>query len=466
MVSSPSLPRQFLRKLRRVVGRRNLLTEPHQLYAHAYDATNRIYQPQAVVRITEREQVSKVLRLATEYGVPVVPRGAGSGFSGGSLPARGGIVLLLDRLNRILEISPERREAVVEPGVITVELQQAVEEQGLFYPPDPASLKFCTLGGNYAENAGGPRCVSYGVTADWVKSALVALPGGEVIDTADDPGLTALFAASEGTLGVTLELRLHLIDKPPASATLRARFPTMVAAAKAVSAIIAAGLTPAKLEFMDAETLRCVATYRNEEPPLPDEAVLLVELDGTADSVAGQIPKIERLCQKLGAVEVLHATDAAGQERLWELRRSSSGAIAGLKPLKVNEDVVVPIGRLPEIVATIDSLRVELRLLIPVFGHAGDGNLHVNIMCDPADKGEMSRVEQALDRLFTAVLALGGTLSGEHGVGLSKQPFIERELSPAIIALSRRIKQRFDRAGILNPGKQFPTSAGNLGTEG
>jgi len=451
------LPRQFLRKLRRVVGRRNLLTEPHQLYAHAYDATNRIYQPQAVVRITEQEQVPRILKLATEYGVPVVPRGAGSGFSGGSLPAQGGIVLLLDRLNRILEISPERREAVVEPGVITAELQRAVEEQGLFYPPDPASLKFCTLGGNYAENAGGPRCVSYGVTADWVKSALVALSGGEVIDTADDPGLTALFAASEGTLGIALELRLHLMNKPPASATLRARFPEMVSAAKAVSAIIAAGLTPAKLEFMDAETLRRVAEYRNEEPPLADEAVLLIELDGTEASVKGQITRVEKICQQEKAMEVLHAADAAGQERLWSLRRASSGAIAGLKPLKVNEDVVVPIGKLPEIVAMIDALRTELRLLIPVFGHAGDGNLHVNIMCDPADKGEMSRVEEALDRLFTAVIELGGTLSGEHGVGLSKQPFIDRELSPAIIDLSQRIKKRFDPVGILNPGKQFPT---------
>jgi len=451
------LPQPFLRKLRRVVGRQNLLTEPHQLYAHAYDATNRIYQPQAVVRITKREQVSKVLRLATEYGVPVVPRGAGSGFSGGSLPARGGVVLLLDRLNRILEISPEHREAVVEPGVITAELQRVVEENGLFYPPDPASLKFCTLGGNYAENAGGPHGVSYGVTADWVKSALIALPNGEVLDTADNPGLTALFAASEGTLGVALELRLHLIDKPPASATLRARFPEMVAAAKAVSAIIAAGLTPAKLEFMDAETLRRVAEYRNEEPPLPSEAVLLIELDGTESSVKEQIPRVEQICQQEKTTEVLHAVDADGQERLWELRRASSGAIAGLKPLKVNEDVVVPIGRLPEIVAIIDGIRTELDLLIPVFGHAGDGNLHVNIMCDPADKGEMSRVEEALDRLFTAVIELGGTLSGEHGVGLSKQPFIERELSPTVIALSRRIKQRFDPVGILNPGKQFPT---------
>lgn len=449
-------PRSLLRRLRRVVGRDGVWTKPWQCLAHSYDATNRRFPPAAVVRVSGREQVGPVLAACAAAGVPVTPRGAGTGFSGGSLPLRGGIVLLLDRLDRILEIDPARRLAVVEPGVVTERLQQAVEEYGLFYPPDPASLKISTLGGNYAENAGGPRCVSYGVTADWVRSVVAVLPDGSTVDTAGRPELTQLFASSEGTLGVAVELRLNLTVLPATSATLRAWFPSLTAASRAVAGVLARGIDPAKLEFMDSQTLACVAAYRGEPEPPPGSALLLVELLGDAEEIADGLEATAAVCAENGGKGIETARDPGEQEALWSRRRDSSPAIAGLKPLKVNEDVAVPRGRLPEIAARIEELRRELRLLVPVFGHAGDGNLHVNIMCDPADADEMSRVEAMLDALFGAVLALGGTISGEHGVGLSKRPFIARELPPAVIELSRRLKARLDPAGLLNPEKIFP----------
>lgn len=452
------IDRRLLRILRRIVGRRNLLRKPHQLLAHSYDATNRRHPPELVVRVTERGQVAPVLAACRAAGVPLTPRGAGTGFTGGSLPLHGGVVLLLDRLNRIIEIDPARRTAVVEPGVVTAELQTAVEQHGLFYPPDPASLKISTLGGNYAENAGGPRCVSFGVTADWIRSALIALPDGTLIDTAAEPGLTQLYASSEGTLGVTVELRLQLMERPPTSATARAVFDSPVAAGRGVTGLLARGLKPAKLEFMDAQTLACVARYRGEPEPEPGTALLLVELLGGPEEIEADLRIVRAVFSTAGAPEVLVALDETEQEDLWSMRRDASPAIAGLKPLKVNEDVVVPRGRLPELVARLESLRKNLDLLVPVFGHAGDGNLHVNIMCDPADAAEMARVERALDKLFTAVLQLGGSISGEHGIGVAKQPFIDRELPAELLELSRRLKSRLDPNGLLNPAKIFPST--------
>ena len=451
------LPRAFLRGLRRIVGRKNLLQKPTDLFAHSYDATNRPVKPGLVVRVTERGQVPPILRLANEHGIPVVPRGAGTGFTGGSLTVRGGAVLLLDRLNRILGIDEKGREAVVEPGVVTEDLQRAVEKIGLFYPPDPASQDVSTLGGNFSENAGGPRGVRYGVTGDWVKSVLAALPDGTLVDTASDPALTQLLLAGEGTLGVALELRLHLAKNPPDTATVRALFTDTASACDAVTEILSSGLAPSKLEFMDAETLRCVSRYLGEPPPPRDSALLLVELDGSAGEVGESLPAVHGICERRGAVELSVAREAGEQENLWAMRRAGSPAIARLKPLKINEDVVVPRGALPRMVGTIEELRRKYGLLIPVFGHAGDGNLHVNVMCDPADSGEYARARKALDEILTAVLALGGTLSGEHGVGVSKQPFIGRELPEAVIALSRRVKRRLDPRNVLNPAKIFPS---------
>ncbi|MCK4595127.1 FAD-binding protein [bacterium] len=451
------IPRAFIRGLRRVVGRKNLLKKPTDLAAHSYDATNVSHRPQLVIRITKREQVPPILRLANRYGVPVVPRGAGTGFSGGSLAVRGGVVLLLDRLNRIIEIDPAKREAVVEPGVVTENLQLAVEELGLFYPPDPASLKISTLGGNFSENAGGPRCVSYGVTGDWVKSVLAALPDGTLVDTRNDPAMTSLLLAGEGTLGVALELRLHLMERPPATATVRALFGEMMSACDSVTEILSQGFNPSKVEFMDSETLRCVTRYLGEPPPPANSALLLIELDGSKEQVEDGLPTVSRICEKRGAAEISVARNPAEQEDLWAMRRACSPAIARIRPLKINEDVVVPRGRLPRMAEAIEGLRKKYDLAIPVFGHAGDGNLHVNIMCDPADSGEFNRAQKALDDLFTTVLALGGSLSGEHGIGLSKQPFIERELAAPIISLSRRIKRRLDPVNTLNPAKIFPS---------
>jgi glycolate oxidase len=453
-----NLPPAFLRGLRRIVGRKNLLKKPTDLYAHSYDATNRPVQPWLVVRVTDRGQVPPILKLANTYKIPVVPRGAGTGFTGGSLTVRGGVVLLLDRLNRIIGIDEKRREAVVEPGVVTDDVRRAAEKFGLLYPPDPASLETSTLGGNFSENAGGPRGVRYGVTGDWVKSVLAALPDGALVDTASDPALTQLLVAGEGTLGVALELRLHLAELPPDTATVRALFPDTASACDAVTEILSSGLAPSKLEYMDAETLRCVARYLGQPPPPGNSALLLAELDGSAEEVGENLPAVRGVCERRGAVELSVAREAEEQKTLWAMRRAGSPAIARLKPLKINEDVVVPRGALPRMVGAIEELRRKYGLIIPVFGHAGDGNLHVNIMCDPADTGEYARAQKALDELLTAVLALGGTLSGEHGVGVAKQPFIGRELPEPVIALSRRIKRRLDPENVLNPAKIFPPS--------
>ncbi|OGD74461.1 MAG: hypothetical protein A2Y64_01730 [Candidatus Coatesbacteria bacterium RBG_13_66_14] len=452
------LPPAFIRGLRRIVGRKNLLQKPTDLFAHSYDATNKPLQPQLVVRVTDRGQVPPILRLANFFKIPIVPRGAGTGFTGGSLTVRGGVVLLLDRLNRILGIDETRREAVVEPGVVTEDLQRAVEKIGLFYPPDPASQDVSTLGGNFSENAGGPRGVRYGVTGDWVKSVLAALPDGTLVDSGEDPALTQLLLASEGTLGVALELRLHLAKFPPDTATVRALFPDTAKACDAVTEILSSGLAPSKLEFMDAETLRCVSRYLGEPPPPGDSTLLLVELDGSPGEVGDNLPAVRGIYERRGAVELSVAREAAEQEKLWAMRRAGSPAVARLKPLKINEDVVVPRGALPRMVETIEELRHRYNLSIPVFGHAGDGNLHVNVMCDPADSGEHARARKALDELLAAVLALGGTLSGEHGVGLSKQPFIGRELPESVIELSRRVKRRLDPRNVLNPAKIIPPS--------
>jgi glycolate oxidase len=457
------LPETASLEIIKIVGRENALTSAEERYCYAYDATDLTAVPDLVVFPGNAEEIARIVRLANEHRFPVVPRGAGTGRAGGSVPAAGGVVLVLTRLNRILEIAPDDLVAVVEPGVVTGHLKKAVEEQGLYYPPDPGSADYCTIGGNVATGAGGAVAVQYGVTRDYVLGLTVVLPTGEIIDCGSRTmkgvvgyDLTRLFLGSEGTLGVIVKILLRLVPKPASRQTLAAGFADLAAAARAVGRILQAGLTPTALEFMDRGTLDCV---REMLPfPVPDTvaALLLIALDGHPKDVAGRASRMARLCKEQGARPLRRAQDADEAERLWQARRAISPATFKVKPYKIAEDVAVPLSAIPSLVAGVQEISRRRGLPIICFGHAGDGNIHVNIMYDRAVKSERDAAHQAVVDLFRLVRTLKGTLSGEHGVGLAKAPYIGMELSEAAIALQKRLKRTFDPNNIMNPGKIFP----------
>ena len=456
-----------IHEIEAIVGSEHVLTSPEDCWTYAYDATDLARMPDAVVFPGSAEEISLILSLANVHKFPVTPRGAGTGRSGGSVPIQGGVVLVLTRLNRILEINPGDLVAVVEPGVILGRLKAAVEEQGLYYPPDPASADFCTIGGNVAECAGGAVAVQYGVTRDYVLGLTVALPTGEIIDAGTRTmkgvvgyDLTRLFLGSEGTLGVITRIILRLTPKPPARQTLAAGFATLDAAARAVSLILRSGLAPTALEFMDRITLNCV----REELPfevLPEvAALLLIAVDGHAGDVEDRAGRMAEFCRDQGAGPVIRAREAADAERLWKARRVISPALKKLKPQKISEDVAVPLSAIPRLVAGLQELSRRRGLPIASYGHAGDGNIHVNILYDAKVASESDAVNPTVEDIFVLVRQLAGTLSGEHGVGLTKAPYLRMELSEEAIALQRRIKQAFDPNNIMNPGKIFPEPAG------
>lgn len=436
---------------------------PEDLHVHGYDATGLHFPPEAVAWPTEAAQVAAALRLATEEGFAVVPRGAGSGLSGGALPVRGGLVLALGRMNRILEIDTQDMLAVVEPGVVCQHLQREAARRGLFYPPDPASLSFSTLGGNVAENAGGARAVKYGVTRDYVLGLQAALPTGELIQTGVRTlkgvvgyDLTRLLVGSEGTLAVITRIVLRLLARPETRRTVAAQFRLFEEAAQAAAAIRAAGLLPATLEYMDRAALACAEDYLKIGLPANIDALLLIDCDGRPSRVAEEVALVREACLAAGAASVEVAEDEARSEALWQARRAVSPAVFRLGPNKTSEDIAVPCSRLAEIVRAIHRIGQEQRLTVLSYGHAGDGNLHVNFMVDRSDPEVMARSEEAVRALFAETLRLGGTISGEHGVGLTKAPYLGMELGPEVLALMGRLKRAFDPAGILNPGKFLP----------
>ncbi|MHB1131456.1 MAG: FAD-binding oxidoreductase [Chloroflexota bacterium] len=458
-----ALQAEFLEALRRLVGRTNLLTDPESLMCYAYDATCLENRPEAVVLAHGTAEVSAVLALANRAGVPVVPRGAGTGLSGGTVPVRGGLVLDLQAMNRILEIDEGNLCAVVEPGVVTAELQAEVERRGLFYPPDPSSLKSSTIGGNVAENAGGPRGVKYGVTRDYVLGLEVVLADGRVLQTGGKQiknvtgyDLTRLMVGSEGTLGVVTKAILRLLPLPPYHRSLMAVYPSLEDAGVTVAQIIAAGIVPTTIEIMDNTTIRCVEEYLRIGLPVEADGILLVELDGEPETVDKQAPTIAELARQHGAAAVTVAGSAAEADSLWLARRSVSPALARRRPSKVGEDISVPRSALPAMIRRIQAIAQKHDLVIAIFGHAGDGNLHPNILCDRRDPAEMTRVHAAAADIFAASLELGGTLSGEHGIGLSKQEYIVAGMGEVGLDVMRAIKTALDPAGILNPGKVFP----------
>jgi glycolate oxidase len=381
------------------------------------------------------------------------------------VPTHGGVVVSLERLNRILDIDEANLLAVVEPNVITGDLQDAVEKVGLFYPPDPQSLRTSVIGGNVAQCAGGPRAFKYGVTKQYVLGLEAVLPTGEIVRTGGKTvknvvgyDLTHLLVGSEGTLAIISKVILRLIPKPPVRATLRATFPSVGHAVDAVTRLIRARVVPAALELVDGDCLDAVDAYLGVRSlaPAGTAALLLLEVDGLAEQVAEEADRVERACREAGATELLRARDDEERQELWRVRRELSYSLRMITPLKFNHDVVVPKGRIPELFALVDTLKTRFGLRIPCFGHVGDGNIHVNIMVTPGDEAEIHRAHEAEGALFRGVVALEGSISGEHGIGFTKAPFIGLELSADEIALMKRVKRAFDPAGILNPGKMFP----------
>jgi len=461
-----TVPADLARALRAALGESAVVDDPARLVPYGQDALKRPgHLPDLVVLPSTTAEVSSVACLCTAYRVPMVPRGGGTGYTGGSVPVRGGVVISMERFTRILEIDTANLLAVVEPNVVTGDLQDAVERLGLFYPPDPASLRESVIGGNVAESAGGPRAFKYGTTRQYVLGLEAVLPSGEVVRTGGKTvknvagyDLTQLLVGSEGTLAIITRVVVRLVPKPTSWVTLRARFASVGAAADAVSGIVRARVVPATLELIDGESLRAVARHLDTEALAAPgtEALLLLEVDGLGEGVAGDARRVAEACRAAGALEVLVATAEAEREELWRVRRSLSHALQVIAPYKINHDVVVPKGRLPQLCAAVEALRHELRLRVPCFGHAGDGNLHVNFMVDPDDADEMARAREGEQRLFAAVVALEGAITGEHGVGFTKAPFMRLAFSETELALMRRVKAAFDPHGLLNPGKIFP----------
>ena len=459
------LKKRVIYQLIEIVGRENVSNSREDLICYSYDAVNKKFLPDLVVFPANPEEISEILKLANKKQFPVIPRGAGSGFSGGSLPVWGGVVLVTTRLNRIIEIDNDNLTAIVEPGVVCGEFQKEVEKYGLYYPPDPASLEFSTLGGNVAECAGGPSALKYGVTRDYVTGLEVVLPTGEIITTGVKTrkgvvgyDLTRLIIGSEGTLAIITKIYLRLIPKPEAKITLMAVFKDIEPSTQAVVQIIRNKIVPSKLEFMDQGAIECVENYRQLGLPMEAEALLLIELDGDKVALESQIQQVEAICQKSGAFLLKRASNSQEAENIWEIRRAISPALLQLNPTKINEDIVVPRSKIPYIIHQIEVIKHKYQLKIVNFGHAGDGNIHVNIMIDDQIKGEKEKAEQAVQEIFREVLSVGGTISGEHGIGITKAPFLSLELKDAEIELMQKIKRLFDPNDILNPGKIFPLS--------
>ena len=449
--------------MRATVGVTHVREDAASRDAYGTDALKQGHPAELVVLPGSTAEVAAVARACNEARVPLTPRGGGTGYTGGAVPTAGGVVLSLERLNRIREIDTGNLIAVVEPNVVTGDLQRAVEAIGLFYPPDPASLDQSVIGGNVAECAGGPRAFKYGTTKRYVLGLEAVLPTGEVIRTGGKSvknvvgyDLTQLLVGSEGTLAIVTEIVLRLIPKPPASATLRATFRGIGDCVRAVEAIVAARVVPAALELIDEASLKAVEQTEGGLAPSGTAALLLIELDGMAAAVDEEAERVADACRRSGATEVLRAGDDAERAALWRVRRELSLALRAMAPLKINHDVVVPKARIPELFDVVETLRTASGLSIASFGHVGDGNIHVNILVDPADAQAMTAARDTERHLFEAVVRLEGSISGEHGIGFSKARYLGLELNRETIAVMRRVKRAFDPNGILNPGKIFP----------
>lgn len=455
----------ILSELGDIVGADYVLTRPEDLVCYSYDGTFAEHMPDAIVSPASTAQVSAIMRVAYREGIPVVPRGMGSGLAAGTVPFGGGLVLNLTRMNRLLEIDEVNMTATAQAGVITADLAAAVEAKGLFYPPDPASIRHSTIGGNVACDSGGPRCLKYGVTGDYVMALEAVLADGQVLRTGNKCiknvtgyDLVHLLVGSEGTLAIVTEVTVRLIPKPKAKRTALAIFDDLGAASRVVNAILLAGVLPATLEIVDETAIRCVEEYMHLGLDCTAEAMLIVESDGDPQSATREIEAAAQVCRQGGAKEVSIAQNAAESDELWRARRSVSPSLGRACPNKLGEDIVVPRAAIPDMVVRIKEISLKYDLPIVIFGHAGDGNLHPNILFDKRDEAEWQRVEAAVADLFAGAVELGGTLTGEHGIGVLKKPFLQMAVGPLAIEVMGSIKRALDPKGILNPGKVLPAS--------
>ena len=446
-------------ELRSIVGDEWFLDSPEDLAVYSYDGFLPEFRPDGVLVPGDRDEISRIMKLANRERINIVPRGAGTNICGSSVAREGGVIIAFHRLNRIVEIDPDNMCAVVQPGVVNADLQRTVAAHGLMYPPDPASMFVSTIGGNVALNAGGPRGVKYGVTRDYLLGLEVVLPSGDIIHTGGKAmksvsgfDLTRLMCGSEGTLGIITEIIVRLVPLAPARVTLQAVYEDLDHAATTVSAIIGSGIVPTTLELMDRTVLDVINDYGGARFSKEAEAVLLIEVDGEESLVEAQGRRVEKFCRERGAVQVESAMTPEESEKLWQARRTAFGAVASLRPNCIVEDATVPVKMLPAIIRKIVEITEKYDLKIGVLAHAGDGNLHPLIMTDLRDTEEMARIDRAMEELFETAIAMGGTLSGEHGIGIAKDRFMKMEFSQPAIELMRGIKRVFDPNNIMNPG--------------
>src|SRR6476646_7844948 len=458
-----ALAPRIISELQQIVGPANVLTSPEDLITYSFDGTAALHQlPGCVVFVHKAADVAAILQLAQHEKTPVVTRGSGTGLSGGSLPVPDSIILCTVRMNKIIELDRANLTMLVEPGVTTLEVSDAASAANLFYPPDPGSMKISTIGGNVAENSGGLRGLKYGVTRNYVMGMEVVLPSGEVMWTGnkcvkDVAGysLKDLFVGSEGTLGVITKVLLRLIPKPVAKKTMVATFSQMDHAAEAVSAIIAAQIIPCTLEFLDRTTIHCVEDYAKIGLPLDCEALLLMETDGHPAVVAEEAAQMEAICRKSGCLEVRVAKDDAEGARLASARRSAFSALARVAPTTILEDATVPRSELARMIRFVASIATKYKLKIGTFGHMGDGNLHPTFLTDERNHEEMHRVEEAFKEIFDEAIRLGGTITGEHGIGVAKKSFLPKFAGDAQMQVMRALRSVLDPNHILNPGKML-----------
>ncbi|MDE6958603.1 glycolate oxidase subunit GlcD [Helicobacter apodemus] len=456
------MTQEQIRDLRAIVGEEDCFDDKAHLSAYCYDATRERKYPECVVFPHNEEEVSKIVKYCNDYKIPIVPRGAGSGFTGGALAVGGGVVLALEKhMNQILEIDMENMVARVQPGVVNMQLQKAVEAVGLFYPPDPASEHYSTLGGNVSENAGGMRAAKYGITKDFVMALRAVLPNGDIIRAGkktikDVAGynIAGILIASEGTLGVITEITLKLLSKPKYSKSAMGVFPSIKSAMNAVYKTMASGVTPVAMEFLDNLTIKAVEEKFHKGLPKEAGAILITEVDANLEEeITRQITKIQEKFYENGANDFIIAKNEEESVKLWFARKNASPSISIYGSKKLNEDITVPRSKLPELLERIAEVSKKYNVLIPCFGHTGDGNVHTNVMVDGTKEEEVKRGYEAIEEIFKITIELGGTLSGEHGIGLSKAPFMKLAFTQEEMDLFRAIKKAFDPNNILNPGK-------------
>ncbi len=453
---------KHIKNLEDIVGKENVYSDKAHMIAYSYDATRTRYEPEAVVFPRDEEDVSRILVYCNHHGIVITPRGAGSGFTGGALPVNGGITLAFEKhMNKILEVDMENMVAVVQPGVINKDLQRHVEALGLFYPPDPASEEYSTLGGNVSENAGGMRAAKYGITKDYVMALRAVRANGDIIRAGkrtikDVAGynIAGILTGSEGTLAVITEITLKLIPKPKFVKSYMGIFPSVEDAMKAVFKSLASGANPVAMEFMDALVVQALKEKLGVELPEDAGALLIGDVDGNViEEVDFQLQMLESSFKENGAQSFVVAEDQEGRDKLWYARRNASPSITIYGSKKLNEDISVPRSMLPEALEKIYAIGEKYGFKVPCFGHAGDGNIHVNVMVDGSDPEQLERGHEAIEEIFEMVVEMGGTLSGEHGIGTSKAPFMNIAFNPQELQLFKDIKQAFDPNNILNPGK-------------